>query len=122
MTKYMYILGTIVFTVYGQIILKMRISHFGELPLSITGKIGFLIRALFDPFILSGFLSAFVASLFWILSMTKFELSNAYPIIVGGLAILTSLLAILIFKEEVSAGKVIGIICIIIGIFCINAK
>ena len=76
---FFYIFGTIFFTVYGQLILKWRISGFGQLPEATMDKVVFLLKLLFDPFIFSGFASAFIASLFWMAAMTKFDVSYAYP-------------------------------------------
>lgn len=120
MIGYLYILGTILFTVYGQLILKWRIVKYGVLPDLLFEKIIFLFKLLFDPFIFSGFAAAFLASFFWMAAMTKFELSHAYPIIVGGLAILTSLFAIVFLKESITAYKIIGIILIVAGVYFIS--
>ena len=59
LTYFIYILGTIVFTVYGQLILKWRIGKYGELPDQITHKVTYMFNVLLDPFIISGLLSAF---------------------------------------------------------------
>jgi undecaprenyl phosphate-alpha-L-ara4N flippase subunit ArnF len=59
MNPYFYIFETLLFTVYGQIILKWRLSQFGILPEGLKNKLQFLIKALFDPFIFSGFVAAF---------------------------------------------------------------
>jgi multidrug transporter EmrE-like cation transporter len=120
MTGYLYILGTILFTVYGQLILKWRIVKYGTLPDSIMEKIYFLLKLLLDPYIFSGFFSAFLASFFWMAAMTKFDLSHAYPVIVGGLAIFTSLLAIIFLKEPVSIYKIIGIVLIVTGVYFVG--
>lgn len=120
MIGYLYIAGTIIFTVYGQLILKWRIVKYGAMPELFGEKIVFLFKLLFDPFIFSGFLGGFIASFFWMAAMTKFELSHAYPIIVGGLALLTSLFAIVFLKEPITAYKIIGIILIIIGVYFIS--
>lgn len=117
---YVYILGTILFTVYGQLILKWRIVKYGALPELLSDKLFFLAKLLFDPFIFSGFLAGFIASFFWMAAMTKFELSHAYPIIVGGLALLTSLFAIVFLKEPITAYKIIGIILIVAGVYFIS--
>jgi multidrug transporter EmrE-like cation transporter len=117
---YIYIVGTIFFTVYGQLVLKWRIANYGNLPDGFVEKIIFLIKLLLDPYIFSGFFSAFLASFFWMAAMTKFDLSHAYPIIVGGLAIFTSLLAILFLKEPLSIYKVIGIILIVTGVYFVG--
>ena len=114
--NYLYILGTILFTVFGQIVLKWRVGCFGSLPDSLFEKIMFLSRLLFDPVILTGFFSAFLASFFWMAAMTKFDLSFAYPIIIAGLLILTTLSGIVVLNEPVSLGKVAGPLLILSGV------
>lgn len=118
--KYTYIAGTVFFTVYGQLVLKWRIARYGALPSSVSEKVVFLIKLLFDPFIFSGFAAAFVASFFWMAAMTKFELSHAYPVIVGGLALITSVFAVLFLKEEVTIMKFIGICLIVTGVYFVS--
>lgn len=117
---YIYILGTIFFTVYGQLVIKWRIVDFGSLPDGFWEKIHFLFKLLIDPFIFSGFVAAFLASLCWMAAMTKFDLSHAYPLIVGGLVILTSLFAIVILKEPIYTMRIIGIALIIAGVFLVG--
>jgi undecaprenyl phosphate-alpha-L-ara4N flippase subunit ArnF len=39
------------------------------------------VKFLFNPFIFSGFVSAFIASICWTMAMTKFEITYAYPFI-----------------------------------------
>lgn len=113
---YFYIFGTIFFTVYGQLILKWRISAVGSLPTELVDKVVFLCKLLFDPFIFSGFLSAFVASFFWMAAMTKFELSYAYPFMSGAF-VLVFILSVLLFNEVVTWQKIVGLTFIVIGIF-----
>ncbi len=114
---YFYIACTIIFTVYGQLILKWRIVQYGALPELFSDKIVFLFKLLFDPFIFSGFISAFVASLFWMAAMTKFEVSYAYPIILAGLLLLTTLLGIILLGESIQIDKFAGILLILLGVF-----
>lgn len=120
MTGYLYIFGTILFTVYGQLVLKWRIVKYGALPEGLTPKIAFFATLLTDPYILSGFAAAFAASIFWMAAMTKFELSAAYPMIVGGLVLLTTLFAVVLLKEPVTAAKIAGIVLIIGGILLLG--
>lgn len=117
---YLYILGTVLFTVYGQLILKWRIPHYGSLPANLGDKVIFLLKLLYDPFILSGFLSAFIASLFWMAAMThKIELSKAYPLTIMSLVLVFSL-SIVIFHESITTNKLLGIITIILGVFLVS--
>lgn len=113
---YLYILGTILFTVYGQIIIKIRIPIYGELPVGSHQKILFLLRLLLDPYILSGLFSALIAALLWMAAMTKTSLSYAYPFI-GLNFVLIFFLSILLLKEPFSIYRLIGVIIIVLGIF-----
>lgn len=117
---YFYIFGTVFFTVYGQIILKWRIVKYGALPEAFSQKIVFLTKLLFDPWIFSGFIAAFIASFFWMAAMTKFDVSHVYPIIVGGLAILTSIFAIIFLKEPFSILKMAGLLFVVLGVFLLS--
>ncbi len=114
---YLYITGTILFTVYGQLILKHRIGRYGELPGPFADKVLFLLNLFLDPYIFSGFAAAFIAGLFWMAAMTKFELSFAYPFIIGGLVIFTGILSVIILKESITVYKAAGILLIVSGIY-----
>lgn len=113
---YLYIFGCIFFTVYGQLILKWRLSLKGAMPEELTGKLLFLAKAFLDPFILSRFAAAFVASMFWMAAMTKFQVSFAYPFM--SIAFITVLfLSALFFHEPITQGKNLGLIPITSNIF-----
>jgi len=113
---FLYILGTVVFTVYGQLILKWRIGKYGQLPELPADKVVFLLKAVFDPFIFSGLFAAFIASLFWMAAMTKFEVSFAYPLITAGLTFITVFFAIVILNESISLNKIFGVLLIMSGV------
>ena len=113
---YFYIFGTIFCTVYGQLIIKWRITDYGDMPEIFFDKILFLLRVFFDPYVLSGFISAFIASFFWMAAMTKFDLSFAYPIIIAGLVLLTTLFGIILLNESISMGKIAGPLLILSGV------
>jgi multidrug transporter EmrE-like cation transporter len=88
----------------------------GQLPDLPAAKLLFLVKSLFgDPFIISGFVAAFAASLFWMAAMTKFELSFAYPFM--SLAfVLVFLMSVALFGETFTIGKVVGLALIVSGI------
>ena len=115
MNPYFYIFGTILFTVYGQIILKWRLTTLKVvLPEALFDKIITLLKILFDPYIFSGFVSAFVASLFWMGAMTKFEITQAYPFMSLAPA-LVFIVGILFLGETFTVGKIVGLALIILG-------
>ena len=112
--SYIYILATIVFTIYGQIIIKWRLNQLGALPDELMGKMRFLGAALFDFYIFSGFISAFIASICWMAAMTKFEITVAYPFMSLAPA-LVFLIGVLFLGESFTWGKVLGLLLIIAG-------
>lgn len=114
LSDYIYIFATIGLTIYGQLILKWRISNFGPLPTDIVEKLKFLISLLFDPAIFSGFAAAFLASLAWMAAMTKFDLSHAYPFMSLNFVVVL-LLSGWLLNEEITMQKVIGMTLIVLG-------
>jgi len=112
---YFYIFGTIFFTVYGQLAIKWQISKFGNLPEDAIEKIFYLFKILLNPIIFSGFVSAFIASFFWMAAMTKFELSYAYPFMSGAF-VLVFILSVLLFQEVITWQKILGLSLIVLGI------
>ena len=116
---YIYISLTIFLTVYGQLILKWRISKYGNMPDLVQEKLLFLLRLFGDPFILSGFVAAFGASLFWMAAITKVDVSYAYPFTSAAFLIVL-LFSVFIFNEPLTWHKIIGSILIVSGIFVVS--
>ncbi len=117
---YIYIVGCVFFTVYGQIVLKWRMNLQPPLPDSLMEKTLFLIKAIiFDPFILSGFVAAFIASLFWMAAMTKFSISYAYPFMSLAFVFVMFGSAILL-GESLNVTKIAGTILIVTGLIVIS--
>lgn len=113
---YFYILGCILFTVYGQIFLKWRMNQQGQLPEMVRDKAVFMLQLFLDPWLVSRFAAAFVATIFWMAAMTKFELSFTYPFMSTSF-ILVFILNIFVFGEIFTWGKILGLVLITTGIF-----
>ncbi len=115
MNPYFYIFGTLFFTVYGQIVLKWRLSNLKViLPESTFDKVIYLLKLIFDPLVFSGFAAAFIASLFWMAAMTKFEITHAYPFMSIAPALVFAI-GILFLGETFTIGKIIGLVLIVLG-------
>lgn len=116
---YIYIALTLLFTVYGQLILKWQIAKAGSLPTNLTGKIGFLFSQFTNPWILSGFVAAFLASLTWMAAMTRFDLSHAYPFMSLAFVIVL-IFSIAFLGEPITWTKVAGTVIVIAGLIVIT--
>jgi drug/metabolite transporter (DMT)-like permease len=110
-----YILLTLLFTVYGQLVLKWQMGSAGQMPLVAADKVMFLLRQFLNPWIMSGFVSAFLASMAWMAAMTRFELNYAYPFM--SLAfIIVMLFSIAFLGEQFSAQRVVGTLLVVAGL------
>ena len=112
---YLYIFGTILFTVYGQIIIKWQVSNAGAFPVDTAGRMWFFLRMTLNPWVISSLVCAFLAFLCWMAAMTRFDLSYAYPFVSLSF-VFVLILSALFFHEPVTAAKVLGIIFIMVGI------
>lgn len=109
-----FILMPIFFTVTGEFLLKYSVDG-----LQIGLNLESLLFILSTPGILFGILFVFLASILWIVGMSKFQLSFMYPfmslnyiiIIIGSEFLL---------KEDVQLNRYIAILFILIGLIIIS--
>ena len=119
MTSYLFILGTIVFTVAGQIILKYGMPTFGSPPSSSGEMLPYLFRAATSIYFISSLSLALIAAFCWIIALSKFELSFAYPFMSLSF-VLVVLFSWMLFAEQVSLVRWLGVMVICLGVFLIS--
>jgi uncharacterized membrane protein len=113
-SDFVFIFLTIAFTVYGQLMVKSRVTALGvsfgagHQPMQSIGKL------LLDPGVLSGLAAGFVAALCWMAALSKFQLSYAYPFTSLSF-VLVLLLSAYMLKEPVTVPRVIGVALIVAG-------
>lgn len=112
---YLAIAATILLTVYGQLILRWQVSAAGAPPADPLGRVSFLCGLLLQPWILSAVLATFLAGLSWMLALTRFELSYAYPWMVVNYVLVLAL-GIALFGEHLNAGKILGTLLVVAGL------
>ena len=116
---YVYILLTILFTVYGQLILKQQVNTLDIMP-SGAQLVPFYIKFIATrPLVLSGFISAVLASVAWIGAISKFELSYAYPFMSLNFVIVV-ILSLIFFSEDLNWYKMGGLAVICLGVFIVS--
>lgn len=109
---------TVLLTVYGQIMIKMRVLHAGAMGSDLGDKLVFLAKMLVDPWVLSGLLGAFLAGFSWIAAMSRLQLSVAYPF--TSLAfILVVVLSASFLHETIKPMQLGGIGLVIFGLIII---
>ena len=116
MTVYLFICLTILFTVFGQLLVKSASAEFGQLPGRLSEVLPFLIRAFTNIKLLAGLGSAVIASIMWMIALSMSDISFAYPFM--GLAIVLVLaLSPLIFKEVVPWTRWLGVLIVCLGLW-----
>lgn len=115
---HVFIALTLLFTVYGQLVLKWQMGGAGPLPAGGADKLLFLLRQFLNPWVFSGFVSAFIASLAWMAAMTRFDLGYAYPFM--SLAfVLVMAFGVLFLGETVNLAKAVGTLLVVAGLIVI---
>lgn len=118
--EFFYIAACVLLTVYGQIVIKWRLTMYDSIPKGTLEKLVYLSKlVLTDPFLISSFFAAFLASLFWMSALTKLTLSFAYPFMSTAF-ILVMLFSIFYLGEDVNLYKIIGTSLVIFGVVVIS--
>ena len=113
-----YIISTIIFTVYSQVVMRWQVSRAGIIPIDFMGKAHFIGHLFLNPWIISSIIATLFAGISWMMAMTRFEISYAYPWVSLNF-VLILLLGSILFGEIFTTTKVLGTLLIISGILVI---
>jgi len=118
-TAYGFVFITIVFTIFGQLVIKWQASMAGVPPEDWRGRAQFLYAIAINPWIVCGLFSAVIAAVAWILAMTKLPINVAYPLVALTFPCVVVLSHVL-FGEELTLLRLIGIALIVVGVSIVN--
>lgn len=113
--KYLYIGFTVLLTVYGQLVIKWQVSSLGAIPSGGAEKIFFFCRLIVNPWVLSAYAAALLASVAWMGAVSKMPISEAYPFMSTAF-VLVMLLGSFFFGETLTLNKILGIALIMLGL------
>ncbi|PUE63335.1 EamA family transporter [Arcobacter caeni] len=120
LVNHLYILLTVFFAVSSQLIIKWQMKNYSfEGFDNIFEKFHFAFGLLLNPYILVSILFTLLSGLSWIIAMSKFDISYAYPFTALGFVFILFFSNVL-FNESISIYKYIGVTCIVIGVFIIS--
>jgi len=118
--NHFYIFLSIAFGVSSQLIIKWKMSSISlDGYQSIFDKFLFAFSMLLNPYIVLSIVFTLLSGLSWMIAMTKFEISYAYPFTILGLVFVT-IFSVLFFSETISWQKILGILFVVFGIFIIS--
>lgn len=78
-----------------------------------------LSTVLLNPYVLLGFVMYALSTVFWLIALSKKELSFVYPFI-SLTYVLVLMLSSLVLKEDIGLNKIAGTLAIIIGLIIIS--
>ena len=112
---YVYLIATVLLTVYGQLAFKWRIDEAGAFPPETGERLEYLARLAVNPWMVSVALSVLAAALAWGAALTRFELNFAYPFMSLSF-VLVLLLSGPLFNESVTVAQLVGAMLIVAGL------
>ena len=99
---------------FGQFLFKQTAEQFRVVsPAGVFDSIAFLISS---PRFLSACVVYAAATLLWVVVLTQFNLSVAYPVVISLSVLFTVLIGIVVFAEPLTIYGVLGLASVVIGI------
>lgn len=100
----------------GQVLLKVGLKELGDISLEINTLPTTLFKILTNKFVLLGLLLSAFAAIFWILSLSKINLSIGYIIGSGLFYFFVITLSIIFLKEKINFMQFIGMCITFLGV------
>ena len=116
---YLFLFISIAGTTLSQLLMKQGMVIVGQFPKDVTQSIFFFIKSFTSPWVISSLMVAFLACLAWMAAMSKASLSFIYPFISLSF-VFVLLFSTILFKEEVSILRWIGVLVICLGVFLVS--
>ena len=117
MVNFLLLFVSISLAIVGQLLMKQGMMIFGKFP--VTSLFSNIIPMVFQPFVFMGIVTFGISSIFWLVVLSRIELSLAYPL-VSVAYIVVALFSYFVFKENVSMIRWIGILTICLGVYLVS--
>lgn len=108
----------VILAVIGQIFVKLGLNSLEPIDFS-SGLIQTYSRIFLTPFVLVGSFVYFLSIFFWIYSLTKVDLSFAFPFLALSY-VLIAVASLVFLGEEISMLRWLGMIIICFGVYLVS--
>lgn len=109
---------SLVLSVIGQALLKYGMGQMGPLNISAASLPSIAWQIIFSPYVIGGLMVYAVATFFWLITLSRVDLSVAYPSL-SLTQVLVLGVAWLILREEISPLRVAGVLVICMGMLLV---
>jgi len=114
-----YIFLSVLLGVVGQLLLKRGMTALGPITLRQSNIFSTIFTVFSQPIVILGASIYLIGSFFWLVSLSKVDLSYAYPFVsLSYVLILIS--SWLLLNEQISPLRVAGVVVICLGVFLIS--
>jgi len=103
----------------AQLLLKKGVLLIGQFPQNLGELAHYFLKASTNVYIISAVLLTLVTALAWLLALSKGELSRLYPFMALSY-VLVALSSWLVFKEDITSLRWMGIMVICLGVFLVS--
>lgn len=115
MKELWYVLTSVLLNVGGQLCIKQGALLKGPLDFRPNKLLWIVSHLLSSPYIILGFLLYTISALFWIIALTRVDLSYAYPLLSLGY-ILIMFLSHWFFQEHLNTLRILGTFTVVLGL------
>lgn len=113
-----FLLLYILFTVASQIIMRWRVGPSSDAATDAMSRFQFVVSMLLTPWVWGAILCTFLAGVAWMLALTRFELTYAFPF-TGVSFVLILLAGAFLFGEHVSFARIAGTLLVVLGLIVV---
>lgn len=106
----------VVFAAIGQVSWKLGMNQAGQIS---AMNLAYISSVLLNPYVLLGFVMYSLSTVFWLIALSKRDLSFVYPFI-SLTYILVLVLSSMVLKESIGINKIAGTLAIIAGLVIIS--
>jgi len=110
-----FLLLYIALTTASQLIMRWQVTAAAP---SAGSRFGFIVSMLLTPWVWAAILATFLAGLAWMLALTRFELTYAFPF-TGVTFALILVAGAFLFGEHVGPGRIAGTLLVLLGLIVI---
>jgi multidrug transporter EmrE-like cation transporter len=115
------ILSTVILGASGQLCIKAGALKLGDIAPGANGILSFLLKVLQTPIILAGIGFWSISALLWIATLSKVDLTFAYPMLSLGYVIVF-LGSWYLFNEPLSLPRLLGAVLVCLGVILISTR
>ena len=103
----------------AQLLLKRGLLCVGEFPGRLGDVLPFILKAYTNVYVVAAVLVTIATALAWVLAVSRAQLSFLYPFMALSY-VFVALLSLLLFREDVTALRWVGIAVICVGVFLVS--